>query len=69
MIIISIKGSSRHAEKKLKGADDDDEGCQTGVARTRSRAGAEQEQARSIARAGQKHEQGKNRVGTGQEQS
>ncbi len=42
------------SRKKLYGADDDDEGCQTGVDRTRSRKGA---------RAGLKHGLGRGRVG------
>ena len=46
-----------------------DECCQTGVGRTRSRAGADYEKARSKARAGQKHEQSRSRAGTGQEQT
>ncbi len=53
--LITIKGSSGRAEK----SEDADEGCQTGVGR--SRVGAGQEQARSNAKARQ--EQGRSRAG------
>ena len=66
--IITVYGRSCRDKKNLWDADD---GCQTGVGKTR--AGEDQEQgrkmqkkARSKARAGEKQEEGKSKVGTGQ---
>ena len=65
--IVTIQ-KARCAEKKLQGADDD-EGYQNGLGRSRSRAGARQEQTRSRLGVGQEQGRGRSRVGAGQEQS
>ena len=55
-VLAAIKGGSPRAVKKLLGAEDD-EGCQTGVGRSKSRAGARQQQSRNRAGAGAQQEQ------------